>query len=156
MQWCKKSVRFLTSTVSGLALTTHSPMETLERRHRVWNDIASQSMQDPRSWDEMIPSALLALRTAIHETSQHSLYYLMTGRDPMLPLGTLLRPRARYMGEEPHKNILENHHKAMVKVLQNSKEAFERSKRHHDRKVKDNDLKVGDLYTCLIQLEHQN
>ena len=41
----------------------------LERLHRVWNDIASKSMQDPQSWDEMIPSALLALRTAIHETS---------------------------------------------------------------------------------------
>ena len=32
----------------------------------------------------------------------------------------------------------------MVKVLQNSKRAFERSKRHYDRKVKGNDLKVGD------------
>ena len=116
----------------------------LERLHRVWNDIASKNMQDPRSWDEMIPSALLALRTAIHETSQYSPYYLMTGRDPMLPLDTLLRPRARYMGDEPHRQILENHHKAMVKVLQNSKRAFERSKRHYDRKVKGNDLKVGD------------
>ena len=96
----------------------------LERLHRVWNDIASKSMQDPRSWDEMIPSALLALRTAIHETSQYSSYYLMTGSDPMLPLDTLLRPRARYMGDEPHRQILENHHKAMVKVLQNSKRAF--------------------------------
>ena len=68
----------------------------------------------------------------------------MTGRDPMLPLDTLLRPRARYMGDEPQKRVLENHHKAMVKVLQNSKRAFERSKRHYDRKVKGNDLKIGD------------
>ena len=116
----------------------------LERLHRVWNDIASKSMQDPRSWDEMIPSALLALRTAIHETSQHSPYYLMTGRDPMLPLDTLLRPRARYMGDEPHKQILGNHHKAMIKVLSNSKKAFERSKGHYDRKVIGCELKVGD------------
>ena len=101
-------------------------------------------MQDPRSWDEMIPSALLALRTAIHETSQYSPYYLMTGRDPMLQLDMLLTPRARYMGDEPHKQILENHHKAKMKVLSNSKKAFDRSKRHYDRKVKGNELKVGD------------
>ena len=88
----------------------------LERLHRVWNDIAYKGMQDPPSWDEMIPSALLALRTTIHETSQYS--PLMTERYPMLPLDTLLRPHARYMGDEPHKQILENHHKAMVKVLQ--------------------------------------
>ena len=112
----------------------------LERLHRVWNDIASKGVQDPQSWDDMIPSELLALRTNISETSQHSPYYLITGR----PLDTLLRPRARYMGEEPHKQILENHHKAMIKVLQNSKKAFQRSKRHFDRKVKGNDLKVGD------------
>ena len=116
----------------------------LDRLHRVWNDIASKSMQDPRSWDEMIPSILLALRTAIHETSQYSPYYLMTGRDLMLPLDTLLRPHARYMGDKPHEQILENHHKAMIKVLSNSKKAFERSKRHYDRKVKGNDLRGGD------------
>ena len=52
--------------------------------------------------------------------------------------------QGRYMGDEPHKQILENHHKAMVKVLQNSKRAFERSKRYFDRKVKGNDLKVGE------------
>ena len=92
----------------------------------------------------MIPSALLALRTAIHETSQYSPYHLMTGRDPMLPLDTLLRPRARYMGDEPHKQIQENHHKAMIKVLSNFKNAFERSKRHYDGKVKGNALGLGD------------
>ena len=116
----------------------------LERVHRVWNDIASKGMRDPRTWDDMVPSALLALRTAIHETSQHTPYFLMTGRDPMLPLDTLLRPRARHLGEDPHKYILENHHKAMVKVQQHSQRAFERSKRYHDRKTKNVNFNIGD------------
>ena len=31
----------------------------LERLHRVWNNIVSKRRQDPLSWDEMIPSAML-------------------------------------------------------------------------------------------------
>ena len=116
----------------------------LERVHRVWNDIASKGMRDPRTWDDMVPFALLALRTAIHETSQHTPYFLMTGRDPMLPLDTLLCPCARYLGEDPHKHILENHHKAMVKVQQHSQRTFKRSKRYYDRKTKNIKFNVGD------------
>ena len=116
----------------------------IERIHRVWNDMASKQMTDSRSWDDLIPSALLALRTCSHETTKHSPFYLMTGRDPLLPLDTLLKPRTRYMGEEGHEHILERHHKAMIMVHNNHRKAQERAKRYHDRKARDSDLQVGD------------
>ena len=117
---------------------------TVERLHRVWGDIVSKQIKDPRAWDDMIPSALLALRTCERDTTGHSPYYLLTGRDPLLPLDTLLQPRARYMGEEEHKNILQRHHQAMVMVQQHQHRARERAKRYHDRKAKEPDSQVGD------------
>ena len=95
----------------------------LERICRVWNDMASKQLQDNHAWDDLIPAALLALRTCNHETTKHSPFYLSYGQDPLLPLDTLLQPRLRYMGEEPHQNILERHHKAMVTVHNYHKKA---------------------------------
>lgn len=116
----------------------------LERIHRVWNDIVGKQLKDRREWDLMIPSALMALRTCNHETTQHSPFYLMNGRDPWLPLDTLLRPRAKYMGEEHHEHVLERHHKAMVVVQRNHQKAVARTKRYHDRKAKESNVQVDD------------
>ena len=116
----------------------------VERLHRVWGDIVSKQIKDPRAWDDMIPSALLALRICERDTTGHSPYYLLTGRDPLLPMDTLLQPIARYMGEEEHENILERHHKAMITAQQNQKRARERTKRYHDRQAREPKLKEGD------------
>ena len=117
----------------------------VERIHRVWNDmVAKQIDGDSRAWDELVPAVLLALRTCIHDTTKHSAFYLMTGRDPVLPLDTLLLPRGKYMGEEHHKQALERHHKAMVAVQKNVRKARARMKRNHDRGIQDVEYEIGD------------
>ena len=75
----------------------------LERVHRVlvWNDIASKGMRDQRTWDDIVPSALFALRMANHETFQHTPYYLMTGRHSMHPLG----PRSKRHYDQKTRNL---------------------------------------------------
>ena len=116
----------------------------LERMHKVFNDLVAKNTSDTRAWENMIPSALLAIRTSNHESTKFSPFYLMTGRDPLLPLDTLLVPRARYYGEDHHEHILQRHHKAMVAVQHNQQKARERTKRYHDRKAKEPDFEVDD------------
>ena len=90
------------SKIAGIRTSKYHPSSNgkVKRIHRVWNDmVAKQIGGDSRAWDELVPAVLLALWTCIHDTTKHSAFYLMTGRDPVLPLDTLLLPRGNYMGE---------------------------------------------------------
>ena len=49
-------------------------------------------------WDDLIPLACAAYNFMSNEHSKESPFFLMFGRDPVLPLNTLLEPKIRYMG----------------------------------------------------------
>ena len=55
-------------------------------------------------WDELVPFACAAYNFLPNEHSKESPFFLIFGRDPILPLNTLLKPKIRYMGTD--KNIL--------------------------------------------------
>lgn len=42
------------------------------------------------------------------------LYYLLYGRDVVLPIDTLLKPRLKYQGEDLHKITFQEQHKAFM------------------------------------------
>ena len=48
-------------------------------------------------WDALIPLACAAYNFIPNENSKESPFYLMLGRDPVLPLNTLLEPKLRYL-----------------------------------------------------------
>ena len=50
--------------------------------------------------EDVLPGALLAMRTCVNESSKYTPYMLMYGRDPILLLVTLLEHRRRYYGDE--------------------------------------------------------
>ena len=52
------------------------------------------------AWDDVLPLACFAYNCFPHEFARESPFFLMFGRDPLLPLNDLLRPRIRYLGEE--------------------------------------------------------
>ena len=65
-------------------------------------------------WDILVPLACAAYNFIPHEHSKESPFFLMFGRDPVLPLNTLLGPKVRYLGTdinilslEAMKNIFE-------------------------------------------------
>ena len=65
-------------------------------------------------WDVLIPLACVAYNFIPNEHSKESPFFLMFGRDPVLPLNTLLGPKMRYLGNginilslEAMKNIFE-------------------------------------------------
>ena len=51
-------------------------------------------------WDALIPLACAAYNFIPNEHSKESPFFLMFGRDPVLPLNTLLEPKVRYMGSD--------------------------------------------------------
>ena len=51
-------------------------------------------------WDALIPLACAAYNFIPNEHSKESPFFLMFGRDPILPLNTLLEPKLRYHGNE--------------------------------------------------------
>ena len=48
-------------------------------------------------WDILVPLARAAYNFIPNEHSKESLFSLMFGRDPVLPLNTLLGPKMRYL-----------------------------------------------------------
>ena len=51
-------------------------------------------------WDALIPLACTAYNFIPNEHSKESPFFLIFGRDPVLPLNTLLEPKVRYMGND--------------------------------------------------------
>ena len=51
-------------------------------------------------WDLLIPLACAAYNFIPNEHSKESPFFLMFGRDPVLPLNTLLGPKMRYLGND--------------------------------------------------------
>ena len=55
-------------------------------------------------WDDLVPLACAAYNFIPNKHSKESPFFLMFGRDPVLPLNTLLGPKMRYLGN--NMNIL--------------------------------------------------
>ena len=55
-------------------------------------------------WDTLVPLACAVYNFIPNEHSKESPFFLMFGRDPILPLNTLLGPKVRYL--ENYINIL--------------------------------------------------
>ena len=51
-------------------------------------------------WGVLVPLACAAYNFMPNEHSKESPFFLMFGRDPVLPLNTLLEPKIRYMGND--------------------------------------------------------
>ena len=51
-------------------------------------------------WDVLVPLACAAYNFIPNEHSKESPFFLMFGRDPVLPLNTLLGPKLRYLGND--------------------------------------------------------
>lgn len=68
----------------------------------------------------------------------------MYNRDVNLPLDTLLKLRRRYAEEDHQKIILQEQHKAFMRVHQNMKDAKKKQKNQADKRSKEVSFQVGD------------
>ncbi len=99
---------------------------SVERFHRFLGDILSKLTESDRhDWDLYLTQALAAVRFSMCETTKFSPYYMLFGRDVVLPVDNLLKPRRKYMGEDHHRLIIEQQHKTFVRVRDRIREASE-------------------------------
>ncbi len=117
-----------------------------ERCHRFINDIIAKGLQDRMhtEWEDMLPAALFAMRTCVNDSTKYTPYMLLYGRDPVLPLDTLLAPRRRYYGEDYVPTMLQRLHAAFVHVADNTKQAREDIKRQADKRAHQREFLAGD------------
>ena len=116
-----------------------------ERFHRFMVDALSKySYSDPNNWDTFLPPMLMAYRTAIQKSSKFSPFFMMYGRDPILPIDTLLQPKLKYLGEEHVANTLQQLHQAYLDAQENLKDAREYNRRRIDRNAVLKQFEPGD------------
>ncbi|CAG2188365.1 unnamed protein product [Mytilus edulis] len=62
----------------------------------------------------------------------------------VLPIDNLLKPRRKYVGEDPHKILLEQQHKSFILVHRNLKKSKEKQKQNADKNRQEINLEIGD------------
>ena len=69
----------------------------IEGFHAFLKDSIAKHIAPQLEWDGLVPLACVAYNFIPNEHSKESPFFLMFGRDPVLPLNTLLEPKIRYM-----------------------------------------------------------
>ena len=131
----------------------------VERMNRSLEDILSKYVRkDQKDWDEQLPWALMAYRSAVNESTKFSPSMLMLGREILLPIDLIYGPHpqiTQYPDETEAKyeyvdrlqrTIWKVHDRARENILK----ASDKQKRHYDVNANQNSYKVGDvvwLYT---------
>ena len=86
----------------------------------------------------------MAYRTSLHESTGFTPFFLLHGRDPVLPMDTLLRPKFKYLGEDYVPCMLQRLSHAYATAQQNLVDAREKNKRRLNHKSSLPEYKVGD------------
>ena len=79
----------------------------IEGFHAFLKACKSKHVMPPLEWDVLVPLACAAYNFIPNEHSKESSFFLMFGRDPVLPLNTLLGPKMRYLGNDMNILLLE-------------------------------------------------
>ena len=117
----------------------------VERFHRTLHDVLAKKLEDDlTTWDVHLNQTLAAIRFNINESSSFSPFYLLYNRDVVLPIDNILKPRRRYLGEDPHKIAIEQQHKTFTMVQRILKRSKKRQAKYANRNAVDVDLKIGD------------
>ena len=104
-------------------------------------------------WDQVVHLATAAYNFFPNEHSKESPFFLMFGRDPRVPLNTLLTPKIRYMGTEENILSLEALQRIYHLVAENLKIAKERL--HKNQQAYPTKLKTEDMVMIKTHAEGQ-
>ena len=115
----------------------------IEGFHHFLKACMSKHISKTMEWDEVVHLATAAYNFFPNEHSRESPFFLMFGRDPRIPLNTLLEPKIRYMGTDENILSLEALQRIYYMVAENLKLARERQtkqKPYHPIKLKTEDM----------------
>ena len=115
----------------------------IEGFHHFLKACMSKHISKTMEWDEVVHLATAAYNFFPNEHSRESPFFLMFGRNPRIPLNTLLEPKIRYMGTEENILSLEALQRIYFMVAENLKLARERQtkqKLYHPIKLNTEDM----------------
>lgn len=116
-----------------------------ERFNRFLKDALSKKVKDNhRDWDYHLSAVLMAYRMAVHDSTGFSPFFLVYGRDPILPMDTLLGPKIKYYGDNYIPQQLERLNKAFVEAKDNLEQVRAENKMRYDDKASDKKFTAGD------------
>lgn len=117
----------------------------LERLHRYMNDVISKyTYKHPLEWDTYVPYMLMSYRTSVQDSSLFSPFFLLYGRDPILPMDTLLQPKLKYLGDDYVPTMLQRLHEAYLEARQHLADARDRNKERINAKAREKSFEPGD------------
>ena len=98
----------------------------IEGFHAFLKACISKHVAPQLEWDVLVPLACAAYNFMPNENSKESPFFLMFGRDPVLPLNMLLGPKMRYLGNDMNILLLEAMKNMFEIAATNLKMAWER------------------------------
>ena len=120
----------------------------VERFHRTLTAMLSKTSQPGGSdWDERLPFVLFAYRCCEQESTRESPFFMLYGRDPVLPTEEALSPPVErcYLEYDDYRSqIVNNLSEAWAKARQNIQKAQKQQKKQHDKKTRMPTFSVGD------------
>ena len=115
----------------------------IEGFHHFLKSCMTKHISTTMEWDQVVHLATAAYNFFPNEHSKESPFFLMFGRDPRVPLNTLLAPKIRYMGTEENILSLEALQRIYHLVAENLKIAKERL--HKNQQAYPTKLKTEDM-----------
>ena len=114
----------------------------IEAFHYFLTACMSKHMRTFGDWDDVVPLACAAYNFLPNEYSRESPFFLMFGRNPILPINKLLQPKVRYLRNDENilsLEALKNIYELAATNLQNARKRYG-SKVPVEKKIKDGDL----------------
>jgi hypothetical protein len=133
--------------ISHIQTSPFSPQANgrCERTHRAMTSCLSKMCNSTQTnWDECLFAFSSAYNTSQSSATGFSAYYLLYGRDPVLPIDTILKPRRKYMGEAYFPQALERMHIAYRVVRKHLHKQTQRNMARKNVKDTAEKLQVGD------------
>ena len=123
----------------------------IEGFHAFLKACISKHIAPQLEWDDVIPLACAAYNFIPNEHSKESPFFLMFGRDPVLPLNTLLEPKIRYLGNDINILSLE----AMKNMFEIAATSLKLAQKRGDPPVQSvtNKLQPGDIVLVQNQIK---
>ena len=125
----------------------------IEGFHHFLKSCMTKHISTTMEWDQVVHLATAAYNFFPNEHSKESPFFLMFGRDPRVPLNTLLTPKIRYMGFEENILSLEALQRIYHLVAENLKIAKE--KLHKNQQAYPTKLKTEDMVMIKTHAEGQ-
>ena len=125
----------------------------IEGFHHFLKSCMTKHISTTMEWDQVVHLATAAYNFFQNEHSKESPFFLMFGRDPRVPLNTLLTPKIRYMGTEENILPFEALQRIYHLVAENLKIAKERL--HKNQQAYPTKLKTEDMVMIKTHAEGQ-